>query len=54
MDAITPRSKLALTVGKAPLVQARGHTLFVDTNVMADLFDRPHKKPSLQVWRSGQ
>jgi len=32
---ITPKSK--------SIVQAHGQDLFVDTNVMAELFDRPHK-----------
>lgn len=43
MDALTPPTKSALWANKTALVQARGHALFVDTNMMAELFDRQHK-----------
>jgi Rha family phage regulatory protein len=43
MDALTPPTKSALRANKTALVQARGHALFVDTNMMAELFDRQHK-----------
>lgn len=43
MDALTPQTKLALRSNNTALVQARGHALFVDTNIMAELFDRQHK-----------
>ena len=31
------------TQNSKPTVQAHGHALFVDTNIMAELFDRPHR-----------
>jgi Rha family phage regulatory protein len=43
MDALTPQTHLALRANKPALVQALGHALFVDTNIMAELFDRQHK-----------
>lgn len=43
MAALTPQTQLTVRANQTALVQARGHTLFVDTNIMAELFDRQHK-----------
>lgn len=43
MASLTPRTAMALQVNQMALVQARGQDLFIDTNVMAELFDRPHQ-----------
>lgn len=43
MASLTLQTGLALPVNQTTLVQARGQNLFIDTNIMAELFDRPHK-----------